>query len=50
MATHVVGEGARLSKPLTTAVAHVGLLATVLPAKEQTVVIRAGREAALMVR
>lgn len=39
VATHVVGERAGLSKALPAAIAHVGLLAAVLPAKQQTPVI-----------
>lgn len=31
VATHMVGERAGLSKPLTAPITHVGLLATVLP-------------------
>lgn len=39
VATHVVGERAGLSKPLTAAIAHVGLLTTVLPVNKQTAVV-----------
>jgi len=44
VATHVVGERAGLSKPLTTPIAHVGLLAAVLPANEHRHQGSPGRE------
>lgn len=39
VATHVVGERAGLSKALPAAIAHVGLLTTVLPGNKQTSVV-----------